>query len=128
LDELGADPTPLASRQHLKQRNVRAEHAVADGRDEADDTVAVLRQDDVRAAAKDLQVPLGRRRGRPADEETLELLRCDAVEARRVLDHASSMRVATRAAAPKIAPRPTSHASSRATVPHGRVSYNEAEN
>ena len=51
----------------------------------------------------------------------------DSVDVRRVVDHASSLRIATRAPAPKTAPRPTSHPSSRATVPQGCVSYNEDE-
>src|SRR5919201_2044019 len=120
--QLGADAATLVLREHLDERDVRAEDAVADRGEESEDAISVRGDHDVTAPSEDVEMACRRRRLRPVDEEPLQMLGVDAVEVGPVLDHASNLRVAKRARAPKIAPRPASHANSRATAPQGSTS------
>jgi len=87
-DKLAADPLSPAVWEHLEQRDERAQDAVADGGDEADDRPhsAVAREDDRMAAAQDLQVPLGGQRRRPVGEEASNVCCGQAADVGRVDD------------------------------------------
>jgi hypothetical protein len=73
--------------KHLKEGDERREYAVAESRREADKGRSVKCQRNRVAASEQIESALSTRRGRPPDEERIEVVWSDVLSAVGVRDH-----------------------------------------